>query len=100
MKRFEPVAAISKMRYDETPLRLTLREQIDFLECEQDEALRVLQKAGATPYMYAKILRLEWTLGFLTLGYSENRLFCHTALAAGLPCVTCSEFMRRIGSSD
>ena len=62
-KRYHPVAAISKMRYDETPLKLTLREHVDFFNYYPDAATAAVPESVVHPYMYAKILRLEWTLG-------------------------------------
>ena len=60
--RFKPVAVIDKMLYDETPLKMKLQEWNNFLG--RQEGMRH-QAALQETYKYAKILRLDWQLGFL-----------------------------------
>ena len=62
--RFEPVAFISKMLYDETPLKMKLQEWNKFMG--QDEILGK-ESSLKESYKYAKILRLDWQLGFIVM---------------------------------
>ena len=63
-KRWRPVAVISKMRYDETPLRLKLHEYTAFFT-GKEPGLPLPGNAEAEAYKYAKIFRIEWTWGRL-----------------------------------
>ena len=60
--RYKPVAVIDKMLYDETPLKMKLQEWNQFLA--QTDGMRH-QAALQETYKYAKILRLDWQLGFV-----------------------------------
>ncbi|CAE7828971.1 unnamed protein product [Symbiodinium sp. CCMP2456] len=68
-KRMQPVLAVNKFRYDETPLRMRLAELQQFIP-------DFVQRGGhlSESYKYVKILRIDWTLGLLiydvaTLGH-------------------------------
>ncbi|CAE7942569.1 unnamed protein product [Symbiodinium necroappetens] len=58
--RMMPVMAVSKFRYDETPLRMRLVELQQFIP-------DFVQRGGhlSESYKYVKILRIDWTLGLL-----------------------------------
>ena len=60
--RMMPVMAVSKFRYDETPLRMRLAELQQFIP-------DFVQRGGhlSESYKYVKILRIDWTLGSLAL---------------------------------
>lgn len=62
--RFRPVAVIDKMLYDETPLKMKLQEWNNFLGVADGMSSRHQANLQET-YKYAKILRLDWQLGFV-----------------------------------
>ena len=70
--RFEPILLIHKMRYDETPLRMKLKEfNLIFGKTTEGPKAAAKPKPELHSSMqqdsrYCKILRLEWQLGFLT----------------------------------
>ena len=65
--RMIPVLHISKMKYDETPLRLRISEWSQFFGTTERSFLATA--GGSTSdqeYRFAKVFRVHWTLGDLT----------------------------------
>ncbi|CAE7321324.1 unnamed protein product, partial [Symbiodinium sp. CCMP2592] len=58
--RMQPVMAVSKFRYDETPLRMRLHEVQQFIPDFVDRDGHLKES-----YKYIKILRIDWTIGLL-----------------------------------
>ena len=63
-----PVAIFSKMKYDETPLKMKVQEYNEFLNQKQQRDSQ--SQTSATPsareaYRFAKIFRAEWQLNFV-----------------------------------
>ena len=66
--KFKPLLVISKMRYDETPLRLRVTEVDNFFSqpnLHEKLATPKLKTGEASDYRFAKIFRVEWTIGAL-----------------------------------
>lgn len=59
--RYKPLLCISKLRYDETPLRMRIDEYNMFLGASSSTS------ASGSDYRFAKILRTEWELGWLVI---------------------------------
>ena len=68
--RFEPVAFVSKMLYDETPLKMKLQEWNKFIG--HDEIIGK-ESSLKESYKYAKILRLDWQLGFTVIDRAAGK---------------------------
>lgn len=63
---FKPLLVISKMKYDETPLRLRVTEVDDFFDqpnLHEQLAQPKLKSGDSSDYRFAKIFRVEWTVG-------------------------------------
>ena len=65
-RRMRAVLAVSKFRYDETPLRMKLGELKAFLSVAPGSVLTLPGEAAAESYKYAKILRIDWSVGDLS----------------------------------
>ena len=59
-QQFEPVVAIWKRKYDETPLKMKVREHNHFFGTSLPE------RESEKPYLHSKILRIECSVSFLT----------------------------------
>ena len=62
--RFNAIAIFSKMKYDETPLKMKITEFNNFIS-GTNPGSSVSSKSLEEDYMFAKILRIEWDLSFL-----------------------------------
>lgn len=58
-KRYVPIAVISKFKYDETPLRLKVKEFNDFLQVNF-VGVSSAPDAISEQYLHAKIMRVQW----------------------------------------
>ena len=70
-KKFVPIAVISKLKYDETPLKMRVQEANTFFNHESWENLSTKQvrskdMIAEVTYVAAKIQRIEWEFSDLT----------------------------------
>ncbi|CAE7791864.1 unnamed protein product [Symbiodinium sp. CCMP2592] len=106
--RFRPLMFVSKVRYDETPLKLKVRDAKSFLHdasASSDQPMSLAtyhhpplgqvshltavgDKANADSYTHAKIFCVEWTLGFLSVDVqSKEHHFVTCEVPTHLYCI-------------
>ena len=75
-KTFVPILLVSKMRYDETPLCLKINELNKFLAFDEFPGSSPYDASDSDSYRFAKVLRVEWELGWLVKdNFGNRRLF-------------------------